>query len=368
MSSPTFPAELLHKVADWIFDFGDMETLKALTLTAQCLVTHVQTLLFHRIAFGASGVRRPGEFLKILEARPNLAHFVKSVTLKQSALQLKASIAALHRMHNVERVVILGEEFWISNIQSVSSRAWSWARLSPSMAASLTRLGQHLPQLKELVFRDIEELPISSFLDNAPQVDFLDFARTKCPAVTVNPIHNLTSLRWNLDDNSWSTVNPVPLWLLASSLTHLHLITKPRPYSHFETRPNCGNLVSLKSLKLEVYREGNCPLNVPGHTLQFLLDPLETLPKEAPLEIFTVTLKDLRSKTYNGWNTRGNWAKLDSVVLKLGAVLVKRIAPLKKVRVEMFGFTGHGESVRNALKVVDVATVVEVEVNENGFA
>ncbi|KAH8798092.1 hypothetical protein DL96DRAFT_1688287 [Flagelloscypha sp. PMI_526] len=301
MSPSIFPAELLHKVADWIFHFEDMETLKSLALTAQCLVTHAQTLLFQHIAFSASGVRRPGEFLKALEVRPNLAYFVKSVTLKQSALQLKASIDVLHRLPNVERIIIHGGEYYASDIYFLATRGWSWNRLSPTAAASISTIGKHLPHLKEFIFRDIEDLPIAIILENSPQLMTLELTRTN---------------------------------------------ESPKLLSY------------LKSTMSSIGR------NVAEDSLSFFLGVLGSVPNTAPLESVTTILRDVRD-VRQGRSTRTDWRGIHTVIAKQVAVVVVRIVPLKKFTVKMFGFTGCEQQVRDALAFVDVATEVEVVVGYN---
>ncbi|KAH8810225.1 hypothetical protein DL96DRAFT_1821712 [Flagelloscypha sp. PMI_526] len=360
MSPSIFPAELLHKVADWIFHFEDMETLKSLALTAQCLVTHAQTLLFQHIAFSASGVRRPGEFLKALEVRPNLAYFVKSVTLKQSALQLKASIEVLHRLQNVERIIIHGGEYYASDIYFLATRGWSWNRLSPTAAASISTIGKHLPHLKEFVFRDIEDLPIAIILENSPQLMTLELTRTKCVAVAAELSHSLTSFRWTLNDQFL----PQPEVLFGSKLTHLHLTAKTKQYSPIINHPSCKDLKLLQSLVLEVHHDGSVGRNVAEDSLSFFLGVLGSVPNTAPLESVTTILRDIRNVRH-GWGTRTDWAGIHTVIAKQVAIVVVRLVSLKKFTVKMFGFTGCEQQVRDALAFVDVATEVEVVVGYN---
>ncbi|KAH8810223.1 hypothetical protein DL96DRAFT_1821710 [Flagelloscypha sp. PMI_526] len=344
----TLPAEILDMIVDWVSDFGDSQTLKQLTLTARRFVPHVQTILFENITFGDSH-GRPGGFLKLLKARPNLTLLVKRLTLTRHAMQQKATVRVLRQLRNIETLVFPAGEYGDHEGRPWShyfSRSkWPWNDLDPSVAASLATSGQYLPQLKRIIYRDLEGLPIDTILEHPPPT-----------------YRSGTSIRWNFDDNSFKyRLSSPPTWLLGPTLTHVHLATRTTG-SLFRHHPSCQFLISLQSLTLEIHHMNNYSGGVGEDSLSFLLYAMETVPYTAPFDHFALILRDLRYTSPDEKKTY--WNAIDTAIAKLGVATAKRPVPLKKFRVKMFGFIYHLDKVKIALDVVDVATSVEVEIDE----
>ncbi|KAH8798091.1 hypothetical protein DL96DRAFT_1781914 [Flagelloscypha sp. PMI_526] len=282
MSRPIFPVELLYAFVDWVSSSGDIQTLKALSLTAHCFVP-----------------RATGSILILLKTKPDFALLVKTVTLTGSAVQLKASIGALFKLPHIEKIILLGanhrtnEDTFVS--QFTSPATWSWSRLNPSIATSLIAVGQHLSQLKTLIFRDNEDLPLQAILENAPQLANLELIRTKCVNVSTDLSHSLTSIQWHFYYSSFTDqLSPPRQWLLGSSLTHLHLTTESWTYYQSRHQPSSEHLQSIQSLVLEFHHDRTNYRDITEDLRHFLLPPLETVPKSAPLETITVVLRDVR--------------------------------------------------------------------------
>ncbi|KAH8810226.1 hypothetical protein DL96DRAFT_1685677 [Flagelloscypha sp. PMI_526] len=346
MSRPIFPVELLYAFVDWVSSSGDIQTLKALSLTAHCFVPRVQPFLLRHVTFSSSRPRRRGAFLILLKTKPDFALLVKTVTLTGSAVQLKASIGALFKLPHIEKIILLGanhrinEDSFVS--QFTSPATWSWSRLNPSIATSLIAVGQHLSQ---------------AILENAPQLANLELIRTKC--FIHRPVEPSTSVAFGIlsytpsPDNG--VVDVLPIY---SCFTYYGFIIPGH-------QPSSEHLQSIQSLVLEFHHDGTNYRDITEDLRHFLLPPLETVPKSAPLETITVVLRDVRLNARSGWRSSGNWDEMGPVFSQLGEAVGKRPIPSKKFRVEMFGFACQTSMVRNALAMLEDKTEIEATIQEN---
>ncbi|KAH8810222.1 hypothetical protein DL96DRAFT_1821709 [Flagelloscypha sp. PMI_526] len=367
MPHPELPTEILNIIAQLVSSTGGTQDLQALALSSRPFVPLVQSILFQRITFNKTRAR-PGGFLTLLKARPNLALLVKSVILTQSAMEQKALIKVFRLLHNVERLEFPAGRSSVHESTPIfpylSHPKWSWLRLDPSMAASLATVGRYLRRLRVLVLRDVEELPLDIILEHLPHLLNLELVWTKSPAIAVDPSHKLKSLQWHLDEHSfknWRT--PEPTWLLGSSLTHVHFVIKTTLYFQMRHQPSCRLLTSLCSLTFEVHH-WHFHDNVGENSTPFFLNAITTLPDSAPLH--TLTLK-FRTLGYNP-GSRHDWDRIEDAVTKLGTCAVRRPTPVRQINVQMHGFTDHHDSMRDALAVTvrGVSTDVSVESFTNG--
>ncbi|KAH8798017.1 hypothetical protein DL96DRAFT_1720660 [Flagelloscypha sp. PMI_526] len=354
MSRTGLPIELLDMIIEWVSESGDHRDLPALALASRHLVRSIQVILFKKITLRAPKTQ-PRFFLSLFKASPHLAFLVKSVTLTQSVVRQRAVVAVLRLLGNVERLVFpAGEcEFDESSpeFRYAERTQWSWTAPSsdPLMVAALGTIGQHLPQLKELVLHDIHHFPLDLILEHVPQLFHLEFAWTTLPPGISNVTHALKSLRWCIGESSF-VQNPPSTWLLGPSLTHLHFVIRGSTMTHY---PSCQLLESLQSLTLEIrYSHSNTDAFLP-----FFLHTLNTVPNVAPLTILIVILRKFNDGT--------SLSKTGENVAKLGAVVLQRSIPLKKMRILMFGFTCGPDDVRSALAFLGGSTEVDVETNEN---
>ncbi|KAH8810120.1 hypothetical protein DL96DRAFT_1760973 [Flagelloscypha sp. PMI_526] len=285
MPSAVLPLEIVEFVVERVTEVEDIQTLQALALTAHHFLQHIRPILFKQITFNESA--RPRDFLIVLGVQPNLASLVKSVILTQFALQQKvqqkALIMVVRQLQNLERITLPRGECDLDDhdprSEYVARSKWFWGHIDLSVAASLTNVGRRISQMKELILLDISGPPLGSIFGNFPNLCYLQLAWT-CDMA----IFNGRSL--NNEDN-------------AGLRKHLSV-------------------------------------NVAENSLPFLLHALKTVPRTAPLENFTLILKELRPPS-DSWDIRTDWEKLDEAIEKLVAVVVRRPLPLKMFRIKIFG-------------------------------
>ncbi|KAH8810201.1 hypothetical protein DL96DRAFT_1627970 [Flagelloscypha sp. PMI_526] len=361
MSHFALPAEIIGIITQWVSEFGGTQNLQSLALVSSHFVSQAQGILLQRITFNASHAR-PGGFLTLLKGRPNLAHLVKSVTLTQSSLQQKSVIRLLLSLHNVERLVFPDNEGRVDNnnprLQSESQdKYWSWLQLDPSIAASLATIGQRLPHLKELVLRDVEDLPLDTILKYLSHLDHLELRWVKCGHL-VDITHHLKSIRWHIDDY-WFRMNPAPTWLLGSTLTHVHLVTNTTRALVTRYQPSCTFLTSLRSLIFEV-NHWHSTTDWAPNSLPFFLSALKTVPDVAPLESLTVIFREWNYTSPELRAVRDS-KRIAEGTTKLGDVLAERPIPVKKLNVKMYGFKDCEGPIKDALERLTNLLDVKVE-------
>ncbi|KAH8798094.1 hypothetical protein DL96DRAFT_1639895 [Flagelloscypha sp. PMI_526] len=271
----TLPAEILDMVWTGSQISESSQTLKQLTLTARRLVPHVQAILFEILL---SATPMGGQVvLKLLKTRPNLTLLVKRLTLTRHAMQHKVTV---QRNMEITKATPGRTTFLAAG--------WPWNDLDPSVAASLATVGQHLPRLKRIVYRDLEGLPINTILEHAPQLTDLELSWTQ----------SSTSL--------------------------------------FRHHPSCQLLICLQSLTLEFHHMGS------------------SYSRNQPLDHFALILKDLQYISRE--EKKPYWDAIDTTIAKLGVATTKRP--------RWYGLLYHPDDVKTTLAVVDVATSVEVEIDE----
>ncbi|KAH8810200.1 hypothetical protein DL96DRAFT_1627967 [Flagelloscypha sp. PMI_526] len=370
MSLIALPSEVQHMIIAYVSGFENSQSLEALALTSSYFLPYVHPVLFRNISFHATKAP-PRIFLVLVKARPTLPLLVKSVTLTQSVVQQKATIRVLRQLHNVDRLVFPAGHCSLDEFNPKFHYAdrwkWPWTRphSDPCIAASLATIGQRLPKLRDLVLRDVETFPLDLTLESIPHLHHLELAWIKPPADVADINHNLKSIQWNIEGTSLVPF-PASTWLLGPSLTHLHLTIRT---SHFSSRhqPSCRLLTSLQSLTYEIQHGHYSYLDVAETAIPFFLQNLQTVPITAPLTILTLVIRELHGYERN-WYVGADWGGLVEGIAKLGALVVKRHLPVKKIHVRMLGFITHRKEIRNALAIVEPAIEVMVEINRDGHA
>ncbi|KAH8798093.1 hypothetical protein DL96DRAFT_1824805 [Flagelloscypha sp. PMI_526] len=140
MSHPTFPVELLYKIADWLSDFGDTSTLRNWHLLRAALCLMCRSFISARYikAYREDGHSR---------APKSIGYKTRSYAPSQECHPKPARFAtdssnrSTPQIAYVEKITILGGTYWpddsLSSSQFVSKRTFSWNSISRSMAASL---------------------------------------------------------------------------------------------------------------------------------------------------------------------------------------------------------------------------------------
>ncbi|KAH8798020.1 hypothetical protein DL96DRAFT_1781745 [Flagelloscypha sp. PMI_526] len=374
---PILPAELLDMISGWVSKIGARHDLLALSLTSRHFAHYIQPILFEKISFSTLNAR-PTVFRGLIEAKPALVLLVKDVTLTRSVVRQKAMLNVLRRMHNVERLVFPGGlsdiPEWDERFEYAHRKTWSWTLpyTDPWNLKSehLETIGQHLPKLKELVFRDLREFPLEMILSHTPTLFHLELACIGRPGKFHLPKH-VKSFRWRLDTSYLSRYSGTTQ-LIGSGLTHLELVLRI-PYFQLPNpptvhQPSYEYLTSLQSLTLEILHDEMAQGNVAEETLPFFLSTLETIPKTAPLTNLAIILREFNlyhriRPAYGDGDEDDTWGRIDEALMKVRTAAMRRPIPVKKFQVQVLGFICEVDKLRDDLAALDADTDIEVMVD-----